>query len=246
MPTEPIQLSLHITIDFIDTATMSDNSEFSPEPEQLENPLGPAYDLPSSSQAPTASSPPLSSSQASQFTIVDDGKPRLDSTTSPLFTAKAFTRKILDTQPPTILYTCMQAGCNYVLTQRANSGSTSKLWKHYKCKHAKPERELRGLPSSSSKRSASITLPVRTNFFTPQPDSKRPRLQPSMFRDLPLRFLYSNNLPLSLVDSPSFQDMIYSISPAANLPSAQTQGRDLDQQFEHHRDILKQELQTHI
>lgn len=67
-----------------------------------------------------------------------------------------------------------------------------------------------------------------------------------MFRELLLNMLTVNNLPLRLVESLTFLDLIYNTSLTTFVPSRRTIAKDLKERFYAQREILKNELLAHI
>jgi hypothetical protein len=152
-----------------------------------------------------------------------------------------------DGNPPTLRVACLQPNCRYTpAAQPLSVNQSSNLWKHYHQRHphialaAKSDREPSVTPSSSNSMSS---------FFEP----RAPQLKLAVhsanstkYRDLLLNFIVFNNLPLSLVESLSFRQMVQHLSPSTLSISARTLHRDLHRQFSYHRAILVSELQRHI
>lgn len=138
-----------------------------------------------------------------------------------------------------MLHRRSQQGFDYVLTSPFKQTSTSNQWKHVKKKHPDVAHELLTMAGGgSSKRPASLTLPAADQFFMPRSDHKRPRLQTNRFCELLLRFIVNNDFHMSLIESPSFRELIFNISPETAICSRRTLGRDLAQKFKYHREIL--------
>jgi hypothetical protein len=146
---------------------------------------------------------------------------QLPDSTSILFSKGLFYRTILDTVPTRIQYQCLQINCGYTPSQPLKNQTTSNLWKHLKNQHPLVYAEY---DKSSSIRSSST--PSTSAFFQPrQAPSNAP--SSSKYRELVLSFIVSNNLPLRLVESQSFRQLVHHLNPTVLTVSRTTIGRDL-------------------
>ena len=147
---------------------------------------------------------------SSQLSLPLSSQPQLSPTNSPLFTKRLFTKRLftqtlLDTDPPNVFYKCTQTGCKFSPPLKPLSTPLSgTLWKHYQSVHLAIavkhcHRNAQSLTSSPS------SVSSRTSFFKPRLTSSR---HVETFRKRLLNFVVSNNLPLLLVDGPSFQTLI--------------------------------------
>src|SRR5690349_6165598 len=66
------------------------------------------------------------------------------------------------------------------------------------------------------------------------------------YRELLLAFIVSNNLPMSLVNRPSFRQLIHQLSPSTLAISTSSLMRDLHKTFCNYRMKLQIELQAHV
>ena len=99
--------------------------------------------------------------------------------------------------------------------------------------------------SSSTIRSSSTPSAPASAFFQPR---QTPRNAPSSskYRELLLSFIVSNNLPLRLIESHSFRQLVHHLNPAVLTVSRTTVGRDLYRLFCYHKAQLQVELQQYI
>jgi hypothetical protein len=129
-------------------------------------------------------------------------------------------------------------------SQPLKNQTTSNLWKHLKKMHPSVHAEYEKI---SSIRSSST--PSASAFFQPrQAPSNVPSNAPSSskYRELVLSFVVSNNLPLRLIESHSFRQLVHYLNPAVLTVSRTTIGRDLYRLFCYHKAWLQVELQQHI
>ena len=207
-----------------------------------------AYDPSQQSIAEGLSEPPsLPSEPPSLLDRLGSTTPsRLPSTRSALFTKRLYTRA-LDADPTLIHYTCTQPGCGYSPKPTPLSFNNSgNLWKHYHTSKKGDHKELAaryGRSETSTVVSSASSVRSRTSFFQPRPITKR---RNDDFRKMRLHLLVTNNLPLRLVDSPSFRSFIQFLNPTVTLYSRYTLKRDLKETFHTNRELLKQELHQHI
>jgi hypothetical protein len=97
----------------------------------------------------------------------------------------------------------------------------------------------------SSIRSSSTPSTSASAFFQPrQAPSNAP--SSSKYRELVLSFIVSNNLPLRLIESQSFRQLVHHLNPTVLILSRTTIGRDLYRLFCYHKARLQVELQQHI
>jgi hypothetical protein len=136
---------------------------------------------------------------------------RLPPTSAYIFTHNLFSRTILDSTPSIVQIRCLQTNCNYMpkpITLKVET--IGNLIRHYK-KHyptiPTSTHSLIQLPSSDS-----------PSFFIPRP--RRPVLIPGLepvdqveYRRLLMDFIVANNLALSLVDSPEYQNLVEFLNP---------------------------------
>ena len=169
--------------------------------------------------------------------------PELPKSASIIFDKGVFSRTLLDTSPTRIQYHCLESGCNYSPSQPIMNQSTSNLWKHLKKMHPEVHAECDKLQQSSSTRGSSRAS--SSTFFEPR---KVPvnAAKASKYRELLLAFVVSNNLPLRLVESPSFRQMIYHLNPTVLTLGRTTIRRDLYQLFCYHKAKLQKELEQHV
>jgi hypothetical protein len=135
---------------------------------------------------------------------------QLPKTIAYIFTHGLFKRTLLSSVPPSVQYTCMQLSCDYstkVLGTRL--ASTGNLIKHYNTHHkdvptsVTEERQMKK-PDQSQK----------PDFFRKYGSGIGDHI-----RKLSLYVIVSNNLLLSLVESPSFRALIEALNPAVLLIS---------------------------
>lgn len=95
-----------------------------------------------------------------------------------LFSARLYSRLLLETEPSTIQYECLQPGCGYKPPpQLATQNSTGNLWLHYRRRHPALEQLHNsknsniGISSASSSNSSS--------FFEPR-QLVQPTLKPAL------------------------------------------------------------------
>lgn len=169
--------------------------------------------------------------------------PELPKSASIIFDKGLFRRTLLDTLPTRIQYHCCISRCNYSPCQPITNQSTSNLWKHLKKMHPEEHAECNKLQQSSSIRGSSRAS--SSAFFEPR---KVPvnAVKASKYRELLLAFVVSNNLPLRLVESPSFRQMIHHLNPTVITVGRTTIQRDLYRMFCYHKAKLQNELKQHV
>lgn len=133
--------------------------------------------------------------------------PTLPKTNAYIFTHGLYRRTLLSTDPPSVQYGCMQLSCNYIVTIAGTRlASTGNLIKHYLFRH-------KGIPTSEAEarkmESQSQTEVEKPEFFRKYSVG----LTIDHFRKLLLHVIVSNNLPLRLVESPSFRALIEALNP---------------------------------
>jgi hypothetical protein len=112
-----------------------------------------------------------------------------------IFTHGLFKRTLLETDPPSVQYTCLQSLCNYFTKVIGTKlQSTSNLNQHYIIYHKAILRSL--LKEQQLKKSQQLET---LNFFR-----KYSFRTGDNIRKLILYVIVSNNLLLSLVESPLF------------------------------------------
>lgn len=192
-------------------------------------------------------------------------QPRLPNTQSPLFLKNVFSRTLLSTSPVTMKIVCMQDSCNYKPKPKLLSWNiTSNLWRHVQSMHPalfeaiKPgppllQRAQSSQSQSSQSQSSQDSQGAQNmrkarnaqGFFTPRVGGSNP-ISASRYRELLLAFIVSNNLPMSLVDRPSFRQLVHQLSPSTLVISTSSLMRDLHKTFCNHRMKLQIELQAHV
>ena len=164
----------------------------------------------------------------------------LPKSASILFDKGVFSRTLLDTTPPKIQYRCLESGCNYMSSQPVTNQLTSNLWKHLKkvhpLVHAKYDKMPLSTPSTLS----------NSNFFEPRKSAARSTANVIKYRELLLSFVVSNNLPLRLIESYSFRQLVHHLNPSTMTISRTSIARDLYRLFCNHKAKLQAELQEHV
>jgi len=183
-------------------------------------------------------SPRSSQSQSrSQSRSQSHGQPTLPKTIAYIFTHGLFKRTLLLTDPPSVQYACIQLSCNYstkILGIRLTS--TGNLIKHYNNHHkdvltsAIKEQQMKKLDQ-----------PKRPDFFRKYSSGTGDHI-----RKLILYVIVSNNLLLSLVESPSFRALIKALNLAVLPISRQTLIQDLTLLFSSGQELLILRLAKHI
>jgi hypothetical protein len=157
---------------------------------------------PSSSLSSVLASPELPQFSSTQ----SDVSTRLPPSNAYIFTHGLFQRTALMTTPASVQYTCTQPGCKYRTTMpSAKVTSTSNLLKHYYGRH-------KAIPTSrgdAKARAELEQLQPQSQFFR----KYNTGLSPERYRKLVLNMIVKNNLPLSLVESPSFQELVTALNP---------------------------------
>jgi hypothetical protein len=196
----------------------------------LNTPISPPY----ASTIPVCLQPPLRRS--------------LPITKTSLFTARLYSRLLLETEPVTVHYECLQPGCGYKPPpQLPTQNSTGNLGLHYKRRHPLLEQ----LHNSNNSNTA-ISSPSNGNsssFFEPRRPAQptlKPALYKAKYRELLIQFIVSNNLSLSIVESYSYRQLVHFLSPTTLSMSTTTVSRELLPQFSYHRGQLIVELNSHI
>jgi hypothetical protein len=169
-------------------------------------------------------------------------------TKTSLFSAKLYSRLLLETEPSTIQYECLQPSCGYKPPpQLATQNSTGNLWLHYKRKHPALEQLHNNKNSNIAISSASSSN--SSSFFEPRQLLKptlKPALHQAKYRELLIQFIVSNNLSLSIVESYTYRQLIHFLSPTTLSISTTTVSRELLRQFSYYRGQLITELDSHI
>jgi hypothetical protein len=143
----------------------------------------------------------------------------LPPSSSPPFVKNLYRRTLLDTTPPTIRVICSQPDCGYSPQPLVFSDkSTANLWKHYTQKHPQISFSMR----ENDQLQAASSLSSSSSFFELKNTTAKQPVNASKYRDLLLQFVVSNNLPLRLVDSLSFRQIIHFLSPITLSVSART------------------------
>jgi hypothetical protein len=136
---------------------------------------------------------------------------RLPPTTAYIFTHNLFSCTILDSTPPTVQIRCLQTNCNYMpkpVTLKVET--TGNLIRHYKKHHLTIPTSTHSpiqLPSSDS---SSFFLP---RLCRPVPIPGLEPIDQVEYRRLLMDFIVANNLALSLVDSPEYQNLVEFLNP---------------------------------
>jgi hypothetical protein len=138
-----------------------------------------------------------------------------------IFTHGLFKRTLLETDPPSVQYT-LQSLCNYftkVVGTRLQS--TGNLNQHYVIHH-------KGVPRSliKERQLKNPQQPETPGFFR-----KYSSRIGDNIRRLTLNVIVSNNLPLSLVDSPSFRALVEALNPSVTPISCRTLMQDMTALF---------------
>jgi hypothetical protein len=140
--------------------------------------------------------PPLRrTSYSSQSQSQSNTQPTLPKTMAYVFTHGLFKRTLLDTDPPSVQYSCLQPSCNYSTKSIGTKlQSTGNLNQHYTVHH-------KGVPKSliEERQLKKPQQPETSDFFRKYSSRTGDNIQ-----RLILNVIVSNNLPLSLVESPSF------------------------------------------
>ena len=77
--------------------------------------------------------------------LSSSGPPQLPTTNSVLFTKNLFTRTLLNTDPPTVRYTCTQPQCKFFPKPAKLTGNPNiNLWKHYYSSHPRIVAKYKG------------------------------------------------------------------------------------------------------
>ena len=111
--------------------------------------------------------PPPSPPSASTIPVLLQPPPRrsLPITKTSLFTARLYSRLLLETEPVTVQYECLQPSCGYKPPpQLPTQNSTGNLWLHYKRRHPALEQL-----HNSKKSNTAISSPSSGNsssFFS--------------------------------------------------------------------------------
>ena len=158
---------------------------------------------------------------------------QLPDSTSILFTKGLFYRTLLETIPARIQYQCLQTDCSYIPSQPLKSQTTSNLWKHLKKMHPSIYAEYEKISSSTIRSSSTPSAPASAFFQPRQAPSNAP--SSSKYRELLLSFVVSNNLPLRLVESHSFRQLVHHLNLAVLTVSRTTVRRDLYRLFCYHK-----------
>ena len=139
-----------------------------------------------------------------------------------IFTHGLFKRTLLEANPPSVQYTCLQSSCNYsTKVVGTKLQSTGNLNQHYVIHHKGILRSL-----IEERRLKNPQQPETPDFFR-----KYSSRIGDNIRRLTLNVIVSNNLPLSLVDSPSFQALVEALNPSITLISRRTLMRDMTALF---------------
>jgi hypothetical protein len=95
-----------------------------------------------------------------------------------LFSARLYSRLLLETEPLTIQYECLQPSCSYKPPpQLATQNSTGNLWLHYKRKH--PALEQLHNSKNSNIATSSASSSNSSSFFEPR-QLLKPTLEPAL------------------------------------------------------------------
>lgn len=194
--------------------------------------------------------------QLSVSTLASTPLAQLPTSSSSLFAKGLYTQTLLETTPLKVCYKCTYPKCGYSPKPTLiGFNVTGNLWKHIYRKHGHLV-VARDTPHSSILTQSSLVLSALSSsaprpataatvatFFEPNLGSQR---HSDRFCQILLKFIISNNLPLSLVDRPSFATFVRFLSPATKQISRGTLARDLWQTFINHCQVLKQELLEHI
>jgi hypothetical protein len=130
--------------------------------------------------------------------------PPLPKTNAYIFTKGLYQRTLLDTTPRSVLYTCTQLGCTYKRTMATiQVVSTGNLIKHYNNRH-------KDIPTSIAEEKEKEAQKQEKPKFFRKYSSIGPLKE--RIRKLILHVIVSNNLPLSLVESPSFRLLISTLN----------------------------------
>jgi hypothetical protein len=149
-------------------------------------------------------------------------QPTLPKTMSYIFTHGLFKHTLLETDPPSVQYTCLQSSCNYsTKVVGTKLQSTGNLNQHYIIHHKGIPRSL--LEEQQLKKSQQPETP---DFFRKYNSGTGDNI-----RKLILYVIVSNNLPLSLVESPSFRALIEALNPTVMPISRRTLMRDITALF---------------
>jgi hypothetical protein len=156
--------------------------------------------------------------------------------TAYIFTHGLFKRTLLETDPPSVQYTCLQSLCSYstkIIGTKLQS--TGNLNKHYVTHH-------KGVPTSviEERQLRKPQKPETPDFFR-----KYNSRTGDHIRRLILYVIVSNNLPLSLVESPSFRALIEALNPAVMPISRRTLMQDMTLLFISGRELLISKLAKH-
>ena len=132
------------------------------------------------------------------------GPSTLPKTNAYIFTKGLYQRTLLDTTPRSVQYTCTQLGCVYSRRMETiQVVSTGNLIKHYNNSH-------KNIPTSlAEEKQMETAKQEKPEFFRTYSSGSIDE----RFRKLILHVIVSNNLPLSLVESPSFQLLISTLNP---------------------------------
>ena len=149
----------------------------------------------------------LASLELPQFSSTQsDVSTRLPPSNAYIFTHGLFQYTALMTTPASVQYTCTQPNCKYCTTMpSAKVTSTSNLLKHYYRWH-------KAIPTSCSDAKAWAELEQlqpQSQFFR----KYNTRLSLERYQKLVLNMIIKNNLPLSLVESSSFQELVTALNP---------------------------------
>lgn len=174
-------------------------------------------ELPPLRRSPTSSQ--SQSQSRSQSRSQSNSQPTLPKTVSYIFTHGLFRRTLLKTNPPSVQYTCLQPRCNY---STKNAGlklqSTSNLNQHYVVHHKEIPQSLQ------AERVLKKPEQPKTPFFRKYGSRSGTS---GTIRKLILYMIVSNNLPLSLVESTSFQALIEALNPTVMHISRRTLMQDI-------------------
>lgn len=154
--------------------------------------------------------PILPSSSRSNVSTPTSSSSTLRKSKAFIFTAGLYKRIQLATNPPSVQYICTQPNCKYDTTMPSTRVlSTGNLLKNYHARHrgiptsfkeAQEAQKLKSTPTSSSS---------QTQFFRKYGS----QLSQDRVRKLILDTILSNNLPLRLVESPSFRALMAYLNP---------------------------------